>query len=110
MTRPEQYGRALPLRESVLVGEEIVVAFTEPVRCEAFDLLITVDDIDVKLDRNDPPIQIVCDGRKVGFQIDPTQINVEDWVGMTFTVEMGKINTDTIETVSYTHLTLPTKA
>jgi len=92
LTRPEQYGRALPLRESVLVGEEIAVVFTEPVRCEAFDLLITVDDIDVKLERNDPPIQIVCDGRKVGFQIDPTQINVEDWVGMTFTVEMGNIN------------------
>merc|ERR1712038_1044227 len=100
LTRPEQYGRALPLRESVLVGEQIAVAFTEPVRCEAFDLLITVDDIGVELDRNDPPIQIVCDGRKVGFQIDPTKINVEDWVGMSFTVEMGKINTATIESKS----------
>mmetsp|Transcript_21609 Transcript_21609/g.27877 ORF Transcript_21609/g.27877 Transcript_21609/m.27877 type:complete len:1916 (+) Transcript_21609:457-6204(+) len=100
LTRPEQYGRALPLRESVLVGEEIVVAFTEPVRCEAFDLLITVDDVGVKLDRNDPSIQIVCDGRKVGFQIDPTQINVEDWIGMNFTVEVGKINTANIESKS----------
>ena len=31
LTRPEQYGRALPLRESVLVGEEMAVVFTEPV-------------------------------------------------------------------------------
>eukprot|EP00559_Dactyliosolen_fragilissimus_P002088 CAMPEP_0184871508 /NCGR_PEP_ID=MMETSP0580-20130426/40756_1 /TAXON_ID=1118495 /ORGANISM="Dactyliosolen fragilissimus" /LENGTH=2372 /DNA_ID=CAMNT_0027374173 /DNA_START=995 /DNA_END=8116 /DNA_ORIENTATION=+ len=100
LTRPEQYGRALPLRESVLIGEEMAVVFTEPVRCEAFDLLVTVDSIGVKLDRNDPPIQIVCDGRKVGFQIDPTQINVEDWIGMNFTVEMGKINTATTESLS----------
>ena len=56
----------------------MAVVFTEPVRCEAFDLLLTGDSIDVELDRNDPPIQIVCDGRKVGFQIDPTKINVED--------------------------------
>lgn len=100
LTRPEQYGHALPLRESVLVGEEIDVVFTEPVRCEAFDLLVTVDNIGVELDRNDPPIQIVCDGRKVGFQIDPTQINVEDWIGMSFTVEIGKINTGNIESKS----------
>jgi len=93
LTPPEQYGRALPLGESVLIGEEVVVAFTEPVKCETFDLLVTIDDIGVHLDRNDPPIQIVCVDRKVGFQIDPTQINVEDWIGMKFTVEIGKIDT-----------------
>ena len=43
------------------------------------------------MDRNDPPIQIVCDGRKVGFQIHLTQINVEDWIGMRFSVEIEKI-------------------
>merc|ERR1712038_1638944 len=100
LTPPEQYGRALPLRDSILVGEEITVLFTEPVQCEAFDLLVTVDDIGVELDRSDPPIQIVCDGRKVGFQIDPTQINVEDWIGKSFTVEMGKISTGNVESKS----------
>jgi len=55
---------------------------------------------DVELDRNDPPIQISCDGRKVGFQIDPAQINVEDWIGAKLTVEMGKINTAGIESPS----------
>jgi len=99
LTRPEQYGRALPLRESVLVGEEMAVVFTEPVRCEAFDLLLTVDSIDVELDRN--KFQIVCDGRKVGFQIDLTQIdNVEDWIGMSFSVEMGKIKSANAESKS----------
>merc|ERR1712038_288258 len=201
LTPPEQYGRALPLRDSVLVGEEISVMFTEPVRCEAFDLRITAnlalavcgqstkcnappeqvpknslhavrccseenmtgiegwlkndgcsvwsksrlldqrcdrnesyedaeaicemnggrlctkDELEnncargggccekndlvwssdpvttLELDRHDPQIQIVCDGRKVGFQIDPAKINVEDWIGLTFTVEMGQMST-----------------
>ena len=48
----------------------------------------------IELDRHDPPIQVVCDGRKVGFQIDPAQINVKDWMGYTFTVEMGNIGAD----------------
>jgi len=100
LTPPEQYGRALPLRESVLVGEEIAVVFTEPVRCEAFDLLITVDSIRVQMDRNDPSIQIVCDGRKVAFQIDPTKINVKDWIGMSFSVEMGQINKSNVKSKS----------
>merc|ERR1712165_401663 len=43
LTSPEQYGRALPLRESVLIGEELAVMFTEPVQCEAFDLLVTAE-------------------------------------------------------------------
>merc|ERR1712165_333039 len=60
----------------------------------------TVVDINIVLNRNSEPIQIVCDGRKVGFQIDPTEINVEDWVGMGFTVEMGKINTSNTESKS----------
>merc|ERR1712038_49626 len=201
LTPPEQYGRALPLRDSVLVGEEISVMFTEPVRCEAFDLRVTAnlalavcgqstkcnappqqvpknslhavrccseedmtgiegwlkndgcsvwsksrlldqrchrnesyedaeaicemnggrlctkDELEnncargggccekndlvwssdpvttLELDRHDPQIQIVCDGRKVGFQIDPAKINVEDWIGLTFTVEMGQMST-----------------
>ncbi len=212
LTRPEQYGRALPLRDSFLIGEEISVVFTEPVRCEAFDLSVVtpVDDLawaacgqswscslaprrsykselhsvrccsdeeknlddgwvkrdhcdvwakskhlgtfhcymaetyddaealcqangarlctkneletdcasfggckrddalvwsstpveSLELDRNDPPIQIVCDGRKVGFTIDPSQINVEDWIGMRFVVEMGKVNTANVESKS----------
>ncbi len=215
LTRPEQYGRALPLRESVLIGEEIAVVFTEPVRCEAFDLsvivhfddsmiivcgqsgmcdleqpqaalktslhgvrccseedrsskgwrkndncdvwvqskkldgvpgschtaetyddakalcesraarLCTKDELEadcakgtgcmlgsqsvwtsdsvppyIELDRNDPPIQIVCDGHKVGFQIDPTQINVEDWIGKKMFVEIGQVNTENIESKS----------
>jgi len=94
LTRPEQYGRALPLRESVLIGEEIVVVFTEPVRCEAFDLHVRIDDLDLDFDRNDPPIQIACDGRKVGFQIDPAQIDLEAMTGKSFSVEMGKLHAE----------------
>ncbi len=203
LTRPEQYGRALPLRESILIGEEMVVLFTEPVRPEEFDLRLTVhlgsDESDIAdcgqfskcsrrdlkqqrkkrdkkqkkekdprnrkkrrkslqteapsvatsttpslppseapslppseapsvspseapsvspseapsvspstaptrapvvLDRKHPAIQIVSYDRKIGFQIDPTQINVEDWIGKRFEVEIGKINTFSIESLS----------
>eukprot|EP00957_Ditylum_brightwellii_P103962 7921307-Ditylum_brightwellii.AAC.1 len=32
LTLPEQYGQALPLHDTVLLGEELVVVFTEPLR------------------------------------------------------------------------------
>eukprot|EP00957_Ditylum_brightwellii_P058478 4434786-Ditylum_brightwellii.AAC.1 len=41
LTLPEQYSQVLPLRDTVLLGEELVVVFTEPLRCEkpfTFDL------------------------------------------------------------------------
>ncbi len=175
LTPPEQYGRALPLRDSVLIGEEVVVLFTEPVRPEAFDLRVTVffeptsigsgsrelkkkkenkkekkqkkekesrngkkrrksligtapsllpseapsiagggvtlqffpsnpsaapTRAPVVLDRNHPAIQIISNDRKIGFQINPARINVEDWIGMTFEVEIGKINTPSVESPS----------
>ena len=42
LTFPEQYGQALPLQKYDLIGEEVVVICTEPVRCKAFNLLSTV--------------------------------------------------------------------
>ena len=54
----------------------------------------------LELDKNDPPIQIICNERKVGFQIDPTQVNAEDWIGMSFEVEIGKISTSNVESLS----------
>ena len=33
LSRPEQYGRALPLREDVIGDEEITVLFTEALDC-----------------------------------------------------------------------------
>mmetsp|Transcript_1729 Transcript_1729/g.2071 ORF Transcript_1729/g.2071 Transcript_1729/m.2071 type:complete len:90 (+) Transcript_1729:45-314(+) len=56
--------------------------------------------IEDDVDRTDPPIQISCDSRNNGIQIDPAQINVEDWISPKFTVEMGKINTVGIESPS----------
>merc|ERR1712038_2157468 len=50
-------------------------------------------------DRHDPPIQIVCDGRKVGFMIDPTQIDVESWIGSEISVEMGKIGVNSLSNI-----------
>ena len=53
-------------------------------------------EVKVELDRHDPAIQIVCDDRKVGFMIDPAQIDVENWIGYTLTVEMGKIGANSL--------------
>ena len=44
LTRPEQYGSPLPLRDTVLLGEEVTVVFTESIDCgRPFTFEIEVD-------------------------------------------------------------------
>jgi len=101
LTLPEQYGQALPLRDTVLLGEELVAVFTEPLRCEkpfTFDLRVIIEDTNYRFDREE--LQVVCEGRKVGFQIDPTVgIDVEQVMGKTFTVEIGKVGVDSLSNI-----------
>jgi len=102
LTPPEQYGQALPLRDSVLIGEEMIVVFTEPIRCDAFDLVLIIEDLDLELDKHDPHIQVSCNGNKIGFALDPTQVDAADFIGKQFTVEIGKV--DTSNTISFSNV------
>jgi len=72
-TRPEQYGNPLPLRNDVIVGEEIVVVFSEPLDCSfpfSFEMQVTIfmnvpnlDSIELEKDNQ----KVICEGRKIGF-------------------------------------------
>ena len=78
LTRPEQYGDSLPLRDSIVIGEEIVVVFTEPLQCEkpfTFDINIKVRGRGViKRDM----LHVICEGRKIAFQINPMKVKVKN--------------------------------
>eukprot|EP00594_Rhizosolenia_setigera_P006684 CAMPEP_0178953090 /NCGR_PEP_ID=MMETSP0789-20121207/8220_1 /TAXON_ID=3005 /ORGANISM="Rhizosolenia setigera, Strain CCMP 1694" /LENGTH=524 /DNA_ID=CAMNT_0020634299 /DNA_START=3551 /DNA_END=5126 /DNA_ORIENTATION=- len=101
LTPPEQYGQALPFKKSVLIGEEIVVVFSEPILCEkpfTFDLQVKIEGTDYILDKEE--LQVVCEGRKIGFQIDPTVgIDVESVLGKSFSVEIGKVGADSLSNI-----------
>ena len=96
LTRPEQYGKPLPLRDTVLIGEEITIVFTETLQCEkpyTFDLRVIILDTNYTFDRDQ--LQVICEGRKISFQIDPTVgiTDLEVVMGKTFSVELGQIGT-----------------
>ncbi len=94
-TRPEQYGKALPLRHDVIVGEEITVVFTEALDCSypySFDMqvMIYAAEQNYILDKDD--LFIVCEGRKISFQLDLSIGLDPSWiVGKRFDVELGRI-------------------
>ena len=46
---PEMYGKALPLRNDLIPGEEVSMMFTEPIDCElpyGFNLTVRVDGLE----------------------------------------------------------------
>ena len=81
-----KYGHVLPLREYVLIGEEIVVIYTEPVRCITFTLMVRINRINQTLNCNSSSIQITNDGHKIGFKINPTEIANEKIKDKDFTI------------------------
>ena len=93
LTPPEQYGETLPLQESVIVGEEITVLFTESLQCDkpfTFEMKVIIEDTEYKFDREE--LHVVCEGRRIGFQIDPSiGVDVDLIMGKTFSVEIGRI-------------------
>jgi hypothetical protein len=101
LTRPEKYGKELPLREEVLIGEEISVIFSEPLLCQkpfTFDLKVIIEGTPYEFDREE--LQVLCEGRRIGFQIDPTVgIDVETILGKTFSVEIGRVGNDSVSNV-----------
>lgn len=93
LTRPEQYGSPLPLRDTVLLGEEVTVVFTESIDCgRPFTFEIEVDVIGSNYKFNNDNLHLVCEGRKISFQIDLTKVEeIDDIVGKNFKVVLGSI-------------------
>lgn len=94
VTRPERYGDPLPLRDEVLLGEEVAIVFTEPLDCgRPFTFEIAVDVIGTNYTFDNDNLHLICEGRKIAFQIDPGQVlEPEDLMGQTFSVTLGSIN------------------
>jgi len=93
LVAPEQYGEVVPLREDVIVGEEMVVVFTEPLDCTlplSFDVQVTVNKLEIVLKKDD--LLVICEGRKIGIQLDlSVGIEPSQLIGEQFTVELGKV-------------------
>ena len=96
LTRPEQYGNPLPLRDTVLLGEEVTVVFTENIDCgRPFTFEIEVDVIGSTYKFDNDNLHLVCEGRKISFQIDTTTIlDLDDVVGKGFEVVLSSINSE----------------
>ena len=94
VTKPERYGDPLPLRDDVLLGEEVAIVFTEPLDCgRPFTFEIAVDVIGTNYNFDNDNLHLICEGRKIAFKIDPDQIlQPELLMGQTFSVTLGSIN------------------
>ena len=96
VTKPEKYGDPLPLREDILLGEEVAIVFTEPLDCgRPFTFDIFVDVIGTNYDFPNDRLHLICEGRQIAFQIDPGEVlQPELLMGKTFSVTLGSINYD----------------
>ena len=63
--RPKQYGKELPLKDSVLFGEEMSILFTEKLDCSfplKFDVSLTIEDFneagDEELKKSNNDLQV----------------------------------------------------
>lgn len=105
--RPKQYGKELPLKDSVLFGEEMSILFTEKLDCSfplKFDVSLTIEDFneagDKELKKSNNDLQVSCEGRNIGVIPDISQLgDVENFLGKAFTVEVGKIGGDSVSNV-----------
>ena len=100
LTRPEQYGKALPLHGNVIVGEEVSVIFTENMNCEKpyiFDIKVTI--VDTEYDLGHEELHVICEGSKIGFNIDPTVIDVTQIIGKVMEVQIGQVREGSIMNV-----------
>jgi len=94
ITRPEMYGKPTPLRNDIIVGEEISIFFTERMFCTlplTFEVEVVILGTEYILHNKD--LFIICEGRKIGIQINlSVGIEVSKIIGKEFTVEIGKIS------------------
>ena len=96
LTPPKQYGNSLPLRDTVLIGEEINVVFTEALTCTKpyiFDIKLIIDGTNIELGLGDPSLSVTCEGRMIGVQIDPAEqdIDIDLIVGKSFNIKLSNV-------------------
>jgi len=109
ITRPEQYGKATPLRQDIIVGEEISVYFTEEVFCQTpltFDIRVDIfgtnysDALEDGTSLQKRELSVICEGRRIGFQLDlSVGIEVHAILGKEFEVEIGKIGNTSLSSL-----------
>lgn len=98
-SRPQQYGQPLPLKDTVIAGEEMVVMFTEPLDCAlplSFDIELRIEGV-VDFDKDN--LDVWCEGRGIGFQINLRIIDYEKLLGKEFEVEIGRIGGESLSDV-----------
>ncbi|GFH44486.1 hypothetical protein CTEN210_00960 [Chaetoceros tenuissimus] len=106
---PKQYGKALPLKDDILFGEEMTVLFSEKIDCSfpfKFDVTLEIQDFydsttsescvdgnefcHLRLKKSNNDLQISCEGRKIGLIPDFSVLgDVEKFLGKSFHVEVG---------------------
>lgn len=90
--QPELYGKALPVRDIVIPGEEVAMIFTEPIRCALpyrFDLEVRISGLEDLFDERN--LKIDCKDRKLGFQFDPIRIRYDLLMGREMTVTVKNV-------------------
>jgi hypothetical protein len=94
LTPPELYGEVLPLKNEILLGEQVLIPFTEPLDCSrpfSFEIEVMVLNTNFRFDNDN--LHIICEGRTIGFNFDPGEVmNPELLLGQTFQVTLGSIN------------------
>uniref|UniRef100_A0A7S3Q0I7 Uncharacterized protein n=1 Tax=Chaetoceros debilis TaxID=122233 RepID=A0A7S3Q0I7_9STRA len=98
-SRPQQYGQPLPLKDTVIAGEEMVVMFTEPLDCSlplSFDIELRIEGL---VDFDQDNLDVRCEGRGIGFQINLRTIDYEKLLGKDFEVEIGRIGVESLADV-----------
>ncbi len=90
-----------PLREEIIAGEEIVIAFIEALECSEplpFDISVRSNDA---IDHTVEDLYIKCEGRTIGFQFKLVSIQYENLLGKEFQVEIFKMGEESVSNFFY---------
>jgi hypothetical protein len=98
VTPPKLFGKPLPLSDEILLGEELIFAFTEPLQCSkpfGFDVKMQIYS-NPTLILNASDLQVLCQGNRISIQLDLEKVDVAKIIGKTLIVEVGTIGENTV--------------
>jgi hypothetical protein len=99
VTPPKLYGLPLPLTDEVIIGEELLFVFTEPLLCSkpySFDVQMKVFGNPTVV-YNTSELQLICRENQIGVQLNQEKVqNLADLLGKQFSVELGTIGTGSV--------------
>jgi len=98
VTPPKLFGKPLPLSDELLLGEELVFVFTEPLQCSkpfGFDVKMQIFS-NPKLILNASDLQVICQDNRISIQIDLEKVDIAKIIGKTLIVEVGSIGKNTV--------------